>query len=72
MADTCAAQAGIRAGDRLTKVQGTPIANFEDLRLELGKFAVGDKIAIELERPVSATETSMMVVDVFLGEEPRQ
>ncbi len=42
--------AGIRINDRLMDVNDVPIANFDDLRKELGKHSVGDSIALRIKR----------------------
>lgn len=44
--------AGIRTMDRLLSVEGISISNFDELRRELAKFADGEKVIVELERPL--------------------
>jgi hypothetical protein len=45
-------RAGIRTLDKLLKVDGVAISNFDELRRELAKSADGEKVLVEFERPV--------------------
>jgi len=47
-----AERAGIRTLDKLLKVDGVSISNFDELRRELAKSADGEKVLVEFERPV--------------------
>ena len=47
-----AALAGIKMRDKLRKIDGVPIYNFEDLRRQLAKSAAGEKVLVEYDRPV--------------------
>lgn len=62
--------AGIRTLDKLTHIDGASIANFEDLRRELGKFRASDKLMIRLERDVDG-KVEELEVEVKLGKEQR-
>ncbi len=46
-----AALADLRSGDRINSVNGVKVERFEEIRAELAKFAAGEAIEIELERP---------------------
>ncbi len=70
--------AGIQERDKLTHINGVAIANFTDLRTELGKYMAGDQIEVQLDRPVevqldrSVEEKLVPVkVTVVLGEDPK-
>ena len=75
---SAAQEAGIKAQDRLTKVQGTNIERFEDLRNELGKYSYGEKILIDLDRPLRSQgpdgqlkfQWLSLQVEVTLGQQP--
>jgi membrane-associated protease RseP (regulator of RpoE activity) len=47
-----AEKAGIRMGDKLKKINGVPIYNFEDLRKQLAKSAAGESVLVEFDRPI--------------------
>ncbi|MFN7731543.1 MAG: PDZ domain-containing protein [Pirellula sp.] len=49
--DGPAYHAGIRTLDKLLKVDGVSISNFDDLRRELAKSASGESVIVEFERP---------------------
>ncbi len=48
--DSPAASAGIKTGDRLTKIAGKPVANLDEAIAELASFAAKDKAAITVRR----------------------
>jgi hypothetical protein len=48
---SAAAQAGLLPGDIIISINNVPVATFDELRLELGKYRVGDNIDILLKRP---------------------
>ena len=50
--DGPANKAGIRMYDKLKKVNGVPIYNFEDLRKQLAKSAAGESVIVEYDRPI--------------------
>ncbi|MFO0012946.1 MAG: PDZ domain-containing protein [Planctomycetota bacterium] len=45
-------RSGIRNLDKLLKIDGVAISNFDDLRRELAKSADGEKVLVEFERPL--------------------
>ncbi len=45
-----AEKAGLKAGDIIVALNGKPISNGNELRKELGKFAVGDKVTLDITR----------------------
>ncbi|MFN6400548.1 MAG: PDZ domain-containing protein [Planctomycetota bacterium] len=49
-----ASKAGIRMNDKLRKINGVPIYNFDDLRKQLAKSAAGESVAVEYDRPIMA------------------
>lgn len=59
-----AAQAGIRRGDIITKVDGKRIKTIKEINALRDKKKAGDKITLELDR-----SGQIMTVDVILGEE---
>jgi hypothetical protein len=50
--DGPAERAGIRTMDKLLKIDGVAISNFDELRRELAKSADGEKVMVEYERPL--------------------
>ena len=50
--DGPAYKAGIKMNDKLRKINGVPIYNFEDLRKQLAKSAAGESVVVEYDRPV--------------------
>jgi len=50
--DGPASKAGIRTYDKLKKINGVPIYNFEDLRKQLAKSAAGESVVVEYDRPI--------------------
>jgi len=50
--DGPASKAGIRMNDKLKKINGVPIQNFEDLRKQLAKSAAGESVLVEYDRPI--------------------
>ncbi|MQY16728.1 Periplasmic pH-dependent serine endoprotease DegQ [Streptomyces sp. RB5] len=57
-----AAQAGVRAGDVITAVDGKPVHNGEELIIRIRAHRPGDKLTLSIER-----EGSKRSVDVVLG-----
>lgn len=49
-----ASKAGIRMNDKLRKINGVPIYNFDDLRKQLAKSAAGESVVVEYDRPIMA------------------
>lgn len=62
-----AAAAGIKAGDIITKINGTSISSYDILKSELNKYNVGDVVTVEVYR-LSTTVT----LKVTLGETSSQ
>lgn len=52
LSDGPAAKAGILRNDKLKKIDGVPIYNFEDLRKQLAKSAAGEKVIVDYDRPI--------------------
>lgn len=52
LSDGPAAKAGILRNDKLKKIDGVAIFNFEDLRKQLAKSAAGEKVLVEYDRPI--------------------
>lgn len=52
--DGPASKAGIRMNDKLKKINGVPIYNFDDLRKQLAKSAAGESVVVEYDRPIMA------------------
>ncbi|MFN6139772.1 MAG: PDZ domain-containing protein [Planctomycetota bacterium] len=50
--DGPAYKAGIKMNDKLRKINGVPIYNFEDLRKQLAKSAAGESVVVEYYRPI--------------------
>lgn len=67
---SAADSAGIRLNDKLTHLDDVPIADFDELRRELGKFRASEKLTVRLERVVNG-ETVTLDVEVKLGMEER-
>jgi hypothetical protein len=81
-------RSGIRNLDKLLRVDGVPISNFDELRRELAKSADGEKVVVEFERPVMTFRRpngrgngpdgprldaySPMKVEVTLGRRPSE
>ena len=61
-------QAGIEAGDIITKIDGDPIRSFDDLRSAIKRHGAGETVDIELYR---ADEIHSVPV-VFDEERPMQ
>jgi serine protease Do len=62
---TPAASAGLRAGDRVVKLDGKDIASFEQLRTRIAEQEPNQKVALELIR-----DGKRMNLDVALGQRP--
>jgi hypothetical protein len=81
-------RSGIRILDKLLKIDGIAISNFDDLRKELAKSADGEKVTVEFERPLISFRRgdergngpdgprldaySPMQVEVTLGRRPSE
>ncbi|MCA9682596.1 MAG: trypsin-like peptidase domain-containing protein, partial [Myxococcales bacterium] len=63
--DTPAAKAGVLVGDRVMKIDGREIADFDELRGRIGEYAPQDRVALELLRA-----GKVVTVEVELGERP--
>jgi hypothetical protein len=81
-------RSGIRNLDKLLRIDGVAISNFDELRRELAKSADGEKVIVEFERPVMTFRRpsgrgngpdaprldaySPMKVEVILGRRPSE
>ncbi|MBU6238231.1 MAG: PDZ domain-containing protein [Planctomycetes bacterium] len=81
-------RSGIRNLDKLLRIDGVSISNFDELRRELAKSADGEKVVVEFERPVMTFRRpngrgngpdgprldaySPMKVEVTLGRRPSE
>ncbi len=63
-----AAQAGIRRGDKLLKINGADIYVFEDLRKQLANHSPGETIVVEFETTRMNMFEDHAIVTVTLGE----
>jgi hypothetical protein len=86
--DGPANRAGIRTLDKLLKIEGIAISNFDELRRELAKSADGETVTVEFERPLISFRRgenrgngpggprfdaySPMRVEVTLGKRPSE
>jgi predicted metalloprotease with PDZ domain len=66
--DTPAAKAGIKAGDRLRELDGTPLPTFTDFMRALRDRRAGDRLAVGLERQGQSL-TATLVLDRRRGNE---
>jgi uncharacterized iron-regulated protein len=58
-----AEQAGVRVGDRVTRIGGVPIADLADVRLSLTDSAPGDRLRVELKSTDSGqNETKLLTL----------
>ena len=64
-ANSAAQKAGIRPNDLITHVNSVPVATFEDLRQELGKFEAHESVKIRFKR-----QNLELEVEAVLQEEP--
>jgi putative serine protease PepD len=62
---TPAAEAGLKAGDVITAVDGEPVANGDELRTEINSHSPGDSVEIEYRR-----DGDERTVTVTLGNRP--
>jgi putative serine protease PepD len=60
-----AASAGLRPGDRITELDGDPVARVDDLFKALGAYQVGDEIRVTLSR-----KSRQLTVTVTLAKRP--
>jgi hypothetical protein len=51
--DSAAEKFGLQFGDRIVSINGLPLTKFEELRKELAKFAPGESVDLEIERPIN-------------------
>lgn len=58
---TPAAQAGLRAGDVVVKVDGTPIASFDELRAAVAQRSPGHTALLEVERAGQRIEIAVVL-----------
>jgi putative serine protease PepD len=64
-AGTPAANAGLKAGDVITAVDGTPVASADDLTAKVSAHQPGDKVTLTITRNGSSQK-----LDVTLGTHP--
>ena len=62
---SAAQYAGLERGDRLLAINGQPINSFEELRAELGKCVVDDKVKVRFKR-----KTEIQEIEVVLTADP--
>jgi len=63
--DSAAAEAGLKAGDRVTAVEDEPIGSWQEMVLTLQRYEPGEVVSITYERDGSAS-----TVDAKLGRNP--
>lgn len=61
--DSPAESAGLRVGDRIVSIDGTPVANLETLWTQLWRGAAEREVALEVERDGSAQTLTVTTVD---------
>jgi membrane-associated protease RseP (regulator of RpoE activity) len=64
-----AAQAGLRAGDRVVAFNGAPVSDWDDLTQAIGKARPGETVEVEVQRPGGGRET-VPVTLADVGGEP--
>ena len=65
LGDTAAEKAGMKAGDKIWKVDGNLIGSVDDLKNAIGGFKAGDAVKIEFERDGEREK-----IEVKLGRRP--
>ena len=65
--DSAAAEAGLKMGDVITKVDDTDIKTVEDLNLAKKKYSAGDSATLEVYRP-----DGTITVEITWGAAPRE
>ncbi len=55
------ARAGLHSGDRLAKMDGTPVATWPELRARLQRLRMGDTVRVEVTRPSGPFEARVVV-----------
>lgn len=48
--DSAAEEGGIKAGDRISKIDGEKVEDFDDVRLHITQYSAGDEVEIEVMR----------------------
>lgn len=61
--DSPAESAGLRVGDRIVSIDGTPVANLETLWTQLWRGAAEREVALEVERDGTARTLTVTTVD---------
>ncbi|HEX4600841.1 MAG TPA: PDZ domain-containing protein [Gemmatimonadales bacterium] len=54
-------KAGLHSGDRLTDLNGTPVATGADFRALRGRLRIGDTVRVTVARPSGAWHTHVVV-----------
>jgi predicted metalloprotease with PDZ domain len=54
-------KAGLHTGDRVRRVNGAPMATWNDFRGMLSRLRVGDTVQVEVERPSGPWRTSVVI-----------
>ncbi|MEM9367349.1 MAG: PDZ domain-containing protein [Planctomycetota bacterium] len=60
-----AEQAGIRAGDQITRINEQPVRRIDDMRLALGRCDAGDEIRIAFQRGEEEFSATVELVDAI-------
>jgi len=63
--DSAAAVAGLRAGDRVTRIEDAEIASWQDMVMALQRYAPGETVSLTFVR-----DGAVATVDVTLGSKP--
>jgi predicted metalloprotease with PDZ domain len=54
-------RAGLHSGDRLARMDGTPVATWPELRARLQRLRLGDTVRVEVRRPSGPFEAQVVV-----------
>ena len=68
--DMPAAQADIRPGDRIVRINGSRVESFEDVIWTVALAGVGTKFEVELERPVPGSEEPEVLTKTVVSVRP--
>jgi S1-C subfamily serine protease len=70
IADSPAENAGIKAGDVITKVNGQPISDASDLRNKIGLMPIGSELRITLIRNGASQEVTAVLTEAKAEKRP--